>query len=253
MPSPEALRRLSAALSIHNQTSEPPPADQGIWIRIPTGVLRAQETGDPPTDPSVDGTSALAAISSPPPVASSATAVFRTCGQMRDIGFAGKLVSLRDLQGFRILAELFSRPNTRIPAVELRAGIAGVETATFAGSTGQIVTASALADLRREYESLSEELAEAELAHDEGRTRKLQEELAALADHVRRAVGKDGTPRTVSDAERARIAVAKALTRARKVLAKHHPALLKHITRSLQTGHVLCYHSEASIHWELES
>lgn len=253
MPSPEALRRLSASLTVHNQTPDQPPSDQGIWIRIPTGVLRTEDTADPAATPAVDGTSALAVAQQTTASSSQATSVFRLCGQMRDIGFAGKVVSVREMQGFRILAELFSRPHTRIPAVELRAGLAGVEPSTFAGTTGQTVTPGALADLRRRYEELSEELADAEINHDEAKSRTLHAELTTLADHVRRAVGKDGTPRTLSDAERARVAVAKALTRARKVLAKQHPLLLKHIVRTVQTGSVLCYQPEGPMNWEVRS
>lgn len=254
MPSPDALRRVAASLTVHNQTPDQPPSDQGIWIRIPTGVLRAREADDDPVvEPAVNGTSALAVAYADTSVSREPAAVFRLSGQMRDIGFAGKVVSVREMQGFRIYAELFARPHTRISAVELRAGIAGVEPSLFAGSTGQIVTPGGIADLRRQYESLSEDLEEAELAHDEGRARKLQEELVVLADHVRRAVGKDGTPRKVSDAERARVAVSKALTRARKVLAKQHPALLKHITRTVHAGHVLCYQPETAMNWEIRS
>jgi len=257
MPSPEDIRRLSAAVTVHNLAANPPPPDRGIWIRIPTEVLRAKGSEDPDpepvSEPAVEGTSALAVRQPDHPTASRATAVFRLRGHMRDIGFDGQMVSVRELQGFRIYAELFSRPHTRISAVEIRAGIAGVEPAMFAGSTGQTVTRSALADLRRQYEELSEELAEAELNHDDGKTRKLQEELTVLADHVRRAVGKDGEPRTVSDAERARVAVAKSLTRARRLLSQQHPALLKHINRTVQTGNVLCYQPEVSMNWDVRS
>ncbi len=254
MPSPEALRRVSAALTVHNQTPDQPPSDQGIWIRIPTGVLRAQEPDDPyVAGPAVDGTSALAVAQGDAAGMAEPAAVFRLSGEMRDIGFAGKVVSVREMQGFRIIAELFARPHTRISAVEMRAAIAGVEPSLFAGSSGQVVTPGGLAELRHQYESLNEDLEEAELANDEGRARKLQEELVVLADHVRRAVGKDGTPRKVSDAERARVAVSKALTRARKVLAKQHPALLKHITRTIHIGHVLCYQPEAPIKWGMRS
>ena len=250
MPSPEALRRVSAALTVHNQHSAQTD-DQGIWIRIPTGILRT--SGDhreaPPAEPAsglaIEGSSALAAAPRP-------RAVFRPRGHMREVDFEGRSVLLRDMQGFRLYAESLSRPHTRIPVVELRAGLAGQDAGIFAGSSGPIITGAALADLRRSYEEMSEELAEAEMNNDLGKTRRLQEELEALTKHVTRAMGKDGNPREVSDAERARVAVAKAMTRARAALKLHHPALLAYFLRTVQTGTVWCYQPDQNLDWELQ-
>jgi hypothetical protein len=256
MQSDRNLQRLTSAVTVHNQ--QPAQSnDQGIWIRIPTGVLRLCETdqGAPPPrladQPAVDGSSALAtapSLSEP----ATARAVFRPRGHMREFDFEGRSVCLRDIQGFRLYAEVLARPHTRIPVVELRAGLAGQDTAMFAGSSGPMVTAAALADLRRSYEDLSEELADAEMHNDLGKARRLHEELETLTKHVSRVMGKDGKPREVSDAERARVAVAKAMTRARKALKIHHPALLEHLLRTVQTGRVWCYQPDRRMVWDMD-
>lgn len=246
MQSNDHLQRLlsTAAVTVHPQQ----PAqtdDQAIWLRIPTSPPRCREAAPEPV-PAVVGSSALA-TSHP----ETSRAVFRPRGHLREVGFAGRVVCLRDMQGFRLYAEVLGRPHTRVPAVELRAGLAGVDAALFAGSSGPMVTGAGLADLRRSYEELSEELAEAELNHDEGTERRLREELEKLAQHVARAVGKDGRPRQVSDAERARITVAKAISRARATLKIHHPVLLAYLLRTVQTGSVWCYQPDEPLVWEL--
>lgn len=250
MQNTDQMQRLlsTAAVTVHPQ--QPAQADdQAIWLRIPTAPPRCREGGAGPAPepvPAVAGSSALAVCH---PEASHA--VFRPRGHMREIGFAGRVVSLRDMQGFRLYAEVLSRPHTRISAVELRAGLAGVDAALFAGSSGPMVTGAGLAELRRSYEELSEDLAEAELNHDEGAERRLRTELETLAQHVARAVGKDGRPRQASDAERARITVAKAMSRARATLKIHHPALLAYLLRTVQTGSVWCYQPDEPCRWEI--
>jgi hypothetical protein len=250
MQSTDHLQRLlsTAAVTVHPQQSAPSD-DQAIWLRIPTAPPRCREGGSdlaPGPTPAVVGSSALA-TSHPETL----RAVFRPRGHLREVGFAGRVVCLRDMQGFRLYAEVLGRPHTRVPAVELRAGLAGVDAALFAGSSGPMVTGAGLADLRRSYEELSEELAEAELNHDEGAEGRLREELEQLAQHVARAVGKDGRPRQVSDAERARITVAKAMSRARATLKIHHPMLLAYLLRTVQTGSVWCYQPDEPLVWEL--
>jgi hypothetical protein len=250
MQNTDHLQRLlsTAAVTVHPQ--QPAQADdQAIWLRIPTASPRCREGSSDPTPgpvPAVSGTCALA--TSHPEMS---RAVFRPRGHLREVGFAGRLVCLRDMQGFRLYAEVLGRPHTRIPAVELRAGLAGVDAALFAGSSGPTVTGTGLADLRRSYEELSEELAEAELNNDEGTERRLREELEKLAQHVARAVGKDGRPRQVSDAERARITVAKAMSRARATLKIHHPELLAYLLRTVQTGSVWCYQPDEPYEWDI--
>ena len=103
--------------------------------------------------------------------------------------------------------------------------------------------------LRQRYEELSEELAEAEQAHDRTRQERLEGELGQLADQVRKAVGRQGRVRQQSDAERARIAVTKALARARDLLSVHHPALCDHLLAAVSVGSVLTYRPSEPFRW----
>ena len=249
MQSPDSVSR---ALS-HHLTVQPTqpidPAARGIWICIPDRIFQVRE-GDTPLAQPPTSAAPAPPVAVSPATASPPTSVFRMRGHVREICFAGHVVHLRDMQGFRVYAQLLGRPQSRITAIELRAGLAGVEQSVFAGSTGPVVSGTALAELRRSYEELSEELAEAEEHHDEARECALREELSALADHLRQVVGRDGRPRQQSDGERARVAISKALTRAKSALKEHHPALHQHLARSVVSGTVLCYRPEASVMWE---
>ena len=245
-PQVSVARELSNHLTV--QPTQPDnPAAQGIWICIPDRIFQVRENGQsiPEAPSAAPPSSAPQAVPVPSP-----TAVFRVRGHLREIGFAGHVIHLRDMQGFRVYAQLLSRPQTRVTAIELRAGLAGLDQPAFAGSTGPVVTGAALAALRRSYEELSEDLAEAEQHHDQARERALKEELATLADHLRKVVGRDGRPRHQSDGERARVAVCKALMRAKAALKEHHPRLHKHLACSVVSGTVLCYRPEVTVMWD---
>lgn len=247
---PSLAEQISHNLEVH--PDQPlRPDDHGIWIRIPTRLVAV--------DPA-PGSSPAAVPAAPPnppppvpqPLAAVAvgTGVFRRQGDLREIAYAGTTTTIKDMQGLRAIALLLVRPHTNIPAVEVRASLAGVEQATFAGSTGPMVTGEALAELRRSYEELNEELAEAEDRNDLGRQQKLRGDLAALAQHLRQVTGKDGTPRRQSDAERARVAVTQAVRRALAALKAKHAALHDHLGRCIRSGAVLCYRPDTPMRWQ---
>ncbi|GDY13440.1 hypothetical protein LBMAG53_23180 [Planctomycetota bacterium] len=255
----EALRNLSSTLSVQ---ARPPddPQDQGIWIRIPTAILGLREVDSPaPYQPSTSlemplrtgGVEGSAALAVPMPQPAHATAVFRSVGHLREIGFAGRLVTLREMQGFRIYAQVLARPQARLTAIELRAGLAMVDRSVCSGTFGAMASGEAISELRRSYESLSEELEEAELAHDAVRQERLEREITALGQHLAKVIGRGGKGREAGDGERARVAVCKAMRRARDVLKTHHPELCRHLERSVSAGTSVIYRPEAPVTWDL--
>ena len=258
MASPMSLsEQLSRNLEVHPAQPDHPD-EHGIWIRIPTRLIAVDDAASAgahvarpaPPNPTPPEQPPSAASASSAAAVAVGTGVFRAQGDLREITYGGTATTIKDMQGFRILAQLLSRPHTNVSAVELRCGLAGVQTAMFAGSSGPMVTGEAMADLRRSYEDLNEELAEAESNNDEGRMRKLQAEIHALAEHLRVVTGKNGAPRRQSDAERARVAVTQAVRRALNTLRTTHVKLHDHLGRSVRSGSVLAYRPEVPMRWQ---
>jgi hypothetical protein len=71
-------------------------------------------------------------------------------------------------------------------------------------------------------------------------------ELEELEDELRRSLGLGGRSRASGAAERARVAVAKALARALEAIAGSHPLAAEHLSRSLRTGAFCRYDPDPS-------
>ena len=90
---------------------------------------------------------------------------------------------------------------------------------------------------RQRLRELHEDLAEAEERNDLGRVDLLREEMEALTGELSRALGLGGRARlTGSDAERARVAVTKAISMALKMIGQHDADLHRYLARAIKTG-----------------
>jgi hypothetical protein len=176
---------------------------------------------------------------------------FRLDGDVRRVTFAGHSASVRERIGYAYIEHLLRRPLQCVTAIELRSAVQGRDRLLFTGSCGTRVTTETLVDLKRACLELQEERDEARERGDARRQEELELELARLTDEVRRLVGKTGKPRRVDDAERTRIAVTKAIARARWALGRLLPDLKTYLEQAISTGAVCMYRPRERLPWEL--
>ncbi len=195
-----------------------------------------------------------AARGSPRPQAS----VFRREGEYWTIAFKGPAIRLKDERGLAYIAYLLARPNEQVHALELAAACyprasEGSSPNRFDQSApttrrlglddaGELLDAEAKAAFRQRLADLHEELDQAQSWGDPERAAKAAAEIDYLAHELARAVGlRDHDRRAASDAERARVSVAKAIKRASAKVAKHDTSLGDHLARTIKTGTFCSY------------
>jgi hypothetical protein len=140
---------------------------------------------------------------------------------------------LPDAVGLRQLARLLRTPREEVTAVEL----GGRTDAPVAADLGPALDAAAKRAYRRRMLLLQAEVDDAETAGDPVRAERAQVEVEALLRELRRAVGLSGRNRpSGSDAERARVNVARSLRRAIAAIAQQAPVLGAHLEASVRTG-----------------
>lgn len=165
------------------------------------------------------------------------------------VGWEGAIAAVREMKGFAYLRLLVTRPDVDIPALDLSRAVAGQkpDEVLADGSLGAVVDAQALDAYRRRIRELDGELAEAREWADEGRVEQLQDERDALLDEVAAATGLGGRQRhTGSSAERARVAVRKALASAIDRITEADPALGRLLSDCIETGAVCRYAPDPS-------
>jgi len=164
------------------------------------------------------------------------------------IGTGESAVAVREMRGFVYLRMLVRQPGVAISALDLSDWAAGhAGRGIDEAPTGPVVDDQALAIYRRRIVELDAELAEAAEWADVARRERLVEERALLLDEVAAATGLGGRQRQVGgSAERARVAVRKALAAATERIAAVDPALGRHLRDAVQTGSTCCYEPDPS-------
>lgn len=153
-------------------------------------------------------------------------------------------------RGLEHLHVLLASPGVEVPALRLAGGAQTVEQAGL----GEVVDAQALAAYRRRLLAIDSELDEADAWGDAGRAETLTVEREALLAQVSAATGLGGQPRTAgSSAERARVAVRKAIATALDAIHTADPVVARHLTARVRTGLLCCYEPDpdAAIEWRL--
>jgi hypothetical protein len=186
------------------------------------------------------------------------------------LGYEGVTARLRHSRGLAILAHLLRNPGEEVP-VRLLHAITPTRTASHAatpdnalhgqdlvvdglGNAGEILDARAFYEYRRCLADLREELSEAERDHDLARADRAREQIEAISDQLRSAVGLGGrSRRACSEIERLRIAITHRVRSAIARIREHVPALGEHLATSVQTGCCCAYKLPADkiIEWEL--
>jgi hypothetical protein len=175
--------------------------------------------------------------------------VFRRDGEFWTIASAGKEIRLRDIRGLHYLALLLRQPGRQVPATDLvqatsgvplphRTGDPALSVVSGLGDAGERLDARARTAYRERLRELEADLAEAERNGDLGRLGRASDEREALlAELVAAARGR----RAASHAERARLAVTKAIRTALEKISERHPELGDHLSATIRRGYLCTY------------
>jgi hypothetical protein len=174
---------------------------------------------------------------------------FRREGELWTIVYSGKQIRLRDMRGMRYLARLLREPGREVHACELVA-LEGRPPPPPEACDGALPVRLGLSDpsvpldarARREYrERLAElEAEEADAARgcDLGRLERARKEREFLIAELGAASRRR---RASSDAERARVAVTKAIKSALDKIAAEHAELGLHLAATIRRGYYCAY------------
>lgn len=154
------------------------------------------------------------------------------------VGRYGSTRAVPEMKGLRYLRLLLARPGSDIPALELSDAVAGhAGERVTEGDVGTVADRRALAAYRRRLAELDEELDRADRRGDAGRGQRLTSERAALLAQVAAATGFGGRPRvTGATAERARVAVRKAIAAALARISAVDPPVGRLLADTVSTG-----------------
>lgn len=177
------------------------------------------------------------------------------------VRFDGKLTVLDGgLKGAAFIHYLIRRPGREIPVVQVLADIAGAERppvdmgaeglSVASADTGELVDKQTIAACKREYESLSAEIAEARKNRDRGRVEQLEGRIGQIADYLSGALGLGSRARKGSnDVARIRKRIARVIGIAVEKIRESDPALAAHLQNSISTHSVMSYKPERPIDW----
>jgi hypothetical protein len=177
----------------------------------------------------------------------------RRHGRRWQLQLGGLVTTIEDSVGMKYLTILLANPGQEISALELTQGADRLAalTATDAASHQPVLDAVALRDYRRRIRALQADLAAADADGDAPGADRISTELDWVAGELGAGTGLAGRPRPFGDnAERARIAVGKAIRRALGRVTAADPVIGAHLTARLQTGRRCTYHADRTARLE---
>jgi tetratricopeptide (TPR) repeat protein len=185
-------------------------------------------------------------------------------GDFWSLTYGGVVVRLKDSKGLHDIAWLLATPGRGVAALDLAGGHR--PSAVGPGSTisglglrveshaGEALDAEARAQYQARLADLEEEIAAAEADNDGEWASRSRTERDFLLTELAAAVGLGGRPRRVLDpAERARKAVTWRVHDAIEHIEKAHPALGRHLRRSVRTGSFCAYDPAEPTAWRLSA
>jgi non-specific serine/threonine protein kinase len=190
----------------------------------------------------------------------------RSEGDVWAFSFDGNTIHIRDSKGVRCLAVLLASPGVEVHSLELGGsapdpaarGRANVQEGLSAGGSddaGPLLDSEAKAAYRRRLDELREDLEEAESFNDPERAAKAREEMDFLSRELAGAVGLGERDRkAASNAERARVAVTKAVRATLKRIGEMDPNLGQELAATIRTGTFCSYEPDRRrpVSWEVE-
>jgi hypothetical protein len=161
------------------------------------------------------------------------------------VGLAGQARLLPDMKGLHYLRALLQRPGVEITALEMSAMVAGHGTALAEPDAGERLDRRALTAYRSRLRDIDEELDEARSWNDQARAERIEAEREALLRELAGATGLGGRARSLGGtAERARVAVRKAIAAALDRVDAEDPATARLLRRTMHTGSVCRYEQD---------
>jgi hypothetical protein len=247
-----ALRLLTEARAIADELGMDKVTERADEVRLTLGDVEPARVEE-------------ARLREPEPV-SPATAQMRWEGDVWSFQFDRNATHIRDSKGVRYLAVLLANPGVEIHALELAssapdAGARGRAdpghglAPSAADNAGPALDAQAKAAYRRRFEELREELDDARSLNDPERAAHAREEMDFLASELAGAVGLGGRDRkAASNAERARVAVTKAVRATLKRIAEIDSELGQELVATIRTGTFCSYEPDRRrpVSWQVE-
>jgi hypothetical protein len=158
------------------------------------------------------------------------------------VGPAGDARLLPDMKGLHYLRALLQRPRVELTALEMSAMAAAHGTIVAEPGTGERLDRRALTAYRNRLREIDEELDEAQSWNDPARAERVEAEREALLRELAGAAGLGGRARTMGGtAERARVAVRKAIAAALARIDAEDPAMARLLRRTVHTGSACRY------------
>ena len=252
----EALHYWGRALNAsgeHSRTNEKLDAAIEIYRRCGAGERWVQRVEtDRPSSP-------VRTQNREPTTGAQSSAVFLREADYWTIAYEGKTARFKDAKGLHYIAHLLGHPGEDIRALDLAAfsGGAGKEVADAAsaedfarsgvlagdlGHAGEMLDGQSKNDYQRRLTELEDELEEARELGNEERIAKAEDEKETLAREIRRAVGLGGRDRrAASSAERARVAVTRAIRLALERISEQNRDLGRLLSTTIKTGAICSY------------
>lgn len=185
-------------------------------------------------------------------------------GDFWSLTYGGVVVRLKDSKGLHDIAWLLATPGRGVAALDLAGGhrpsaagpggaISGLGL-RVESHAGEALDAEARAQYRARLADLEEEVAAADADNDGERASRGRTERDFLLTELAAAVGLGSRPRRMLDpAERARKAVTGRIRDAVNHLEVAHPALGRHLRRSVRTGTFCTYDPAEPTAWRLSA
>lgn len=171
---------------------------------------------------------------------------FKSENKVWHIVYDGKEVRIPGVKGFFDIAALMANPGKEIHCTELMGRYASFN------SEEPVIDEKARMAYEKRIKDLREEIDESEKNNDLERSRKLNEELSSLADHIAKSLGLSGRKRKLnSEVEKTRTAVTWRIRSAVKKIKAVHPSLARHLNNTLATGTFCSYQPEKGCDWYL--
>lgn len=172
--------------------------------------------------------------------------IFRFNGQIWQMCFVDKSVSIPTVKGFNDIAVLLACPGKEVHCAELIGSVGSFK------PDEPVLDTKAKQTFKKKIDYLKSEIDISDNNNDVIRSQKLRIELDQLTDHIKKSVGLSGRPRNLNpDTERARSAVTWRIRSAIKKISNSHPELGRHLNHSVTTGTFCSYQPEHEFSWKL--
>lgn len=249
----EAVRLYQRALKVADQAGADGQLVRDLQDRLDASMAAAAQ-------PRRDGVPREETLFAPSASAeTTARQIFRCEGDYWTLSFGGRVCRLRGVKGMRYLAHLLDNPHREIHALDLVGAVDAQgaarepvaesgELSVGTGEIGPLLDAKAKAAYKARLDELRAESEEADAFNDPERAARAREEIHALVQQLSQAVGLHGRDRAgTSPAERARVAVTKAIRDAMRKIAGAHPPLAEHLQATVRTGLYCSYKPDPRI------